>query len=292
MTIRAISYGGGVDSTALLVLAAERVLDLPLVLFSNVGDDSEHPATLAYVRDHARPYAEAHGLEFLEIRKRPKGTEKTLYQTITEPGSRTIGIPARLQPSGAPVQRSCTVTFKIARIVAILKQRGASPSSPALTALGIDYDELERMRNAGVLLSPEGLPVEDPTCGTVWRTRDAFQHLAYPLVHLKLGRGGCEEVIRRAGLPIPPKSSCWFCPFHSPAHWQKMRRKEPALFAKSVALEETLRARSVALGRGEVYFTRFGLPLDRAIRDSGQLDLFPESEEDAPSCDVGGYCHS
>ena len=46
-----ISYGGGVQSTALVVLAATgRLGKVDAALFSNVGDDSEEPATLRYVR--------------------------------------------------------------------------------------------------------------------------------------------------------------------------------------------------------------------------------------------------
>lgn len=46
--LRVISYGGGVQSTALLVLAASGRIDFRTFLFANVGDDSEHNATLVY----------------------------------------------------------------------------------------------------------------------------------------------------------------------------------------------------------------------------------------------------
>ncbi|MEU8804899.1 hypothetical protein AB0C35_45775, partial [Spirillospora sp. NPDC048819] len=59
--IRAFSYGGGWQSTAALVLAAQGHIDFDRFLFANVGDDSEHPATLRYIREHAAPYAAAHG---------------------------------------------------------------------------------------------------------------------------------------------------------------------------------------------------------------------------------------
>ena len=49
MTLRTVSYGGGVQSTALLVLAAQRQIDYSIFLFANVGDDSENPATLRYL---------------------------------------------------------------------------------------------------------------------------------------------------------------------------------------------------------------------------------------------------
>lgn len=56
-----ISYGGGVQSTAMLVLAAQGRLGYPVThaLFANVGDQAEHPRTLAYVRDVAAPFAAA-----------------------------------------------------------------------------------------------------------------------------------------------------------------------------------------------------------------------------------------
>src|SRR5438477_12099715 len=60
--MRVFSYGGGVQSTAALVLAAQRKIDYPTFLFCNVGDDSEHPASLDYVHEYAIPYAQKHGI--------------------------------------------------------------------------------------------------------------------------------------------------------------------------------------------------------------------------------------
>jgi hypothetical protein len=268
--VRAISYGGGVQSTALLVLAAQREIDFPLAIFSNVGDDSEHPATLAYVRDVAMPYASANGIELVEVRKQPRGRERTLYATLMNPDSRSIGIPVRMGGSGAPGRRSCTVDFKIRRIAAELKLRGASAANPATTALGISWDEWQRMR------SDSGI---------------AWQRLAYPLIQDQdppLTRQDCIRVIERAGLPVPPRSSCYFCPFHSPAHWKRMLREEPDLFAKSVELERVLSERHVGLGRGPIFMTAAQVPLDEAIREDGQLEMF----EGGATCDIGGYCHA
>ncbi|MFC7865544.1 hypothetical protein ACFU5B_17190 [Streptomyces murinus] len=65
------------QSTALLVLAARREIEYPTFLFANVGDDSEHPSTLAYVREVALPYATRAGLDLqhLERRRRDGSTE-------------------------------------------------------------------------------------------------------------------------------------------------------------------------------------------------------------------------
>jgi hypothetical protein len=71
--LRVVSYGGGVQSTALLVLAAPRVIDFPVFLMANVGHDSEDPDTPAYLHRYAQPYAENHGIQLQVIdRRRPR----------------------------------------------------------------------------------------------------------------------------------------------------------------------------------------------------------------------------
>jgi hypothetical protein len=262
VNLRAISYGAGVQSTAMLVLAAQGEIYYPLAIFANVGDRAEHPASLSYFRDLAMPYAEANGIELLEMRATANGKERDLYDTIMRDGSRSIGIPVRMS-NGAPGRRSCTVDFKVRRIASELKRRGATADSPATVALGISIDEYQRMRPSAI----------------AWEVFD------YPLVERRMTRQDCLNLIATAGLPEPAKSSCYFCPFHSSAHWQRMRQQEPALFAKSVEIERTINVRRTALGKDAVYMTRFGKPLDEAIVVTGQMDLFDDA-----TCDVAGYC--
>jgi hypothetical protein len=46
------------------------------------------------------------------------------------------------------------------------------------------------------------------------------------------------EIIEQAGLPIPPKSSCFFCPFGSLDRWRWLYETHPDLYEKAMALEE------------------------------------------------------
>ena len=64
MSLRAFSFGGGVQSTAAMVLAAQGRIDYRIFVFAHVGEDSEHPATLRYMEEHAKPFMAANGLEF------------------------------------------------------------------------------------------------------------------------------------------------------------------------------------------------------------------------------------
>lgn len=270
-TIRSVSYGGGVQSTALLVLAAQKRIDFSLFIMSNVGDDSEHPDTLTYVRETAMPYAEEHGIELVMLNKQRAGETETLYQKLTRPGSRSTSIPYRSKLNGPPMSRSCTAEFKMRVIGAELRRRGASKTNLATVAIGISLDEIHRAN----------------------RKPQAWENIVYPLVGvgeetgLKMTRLDCMNTIRDAGLPVPPKSSCYFCPFHTPGAWADLNRERPDLFDKAADLEEHLRERSIRDGNGPVYLTRFGIPLRDAI-DTGQ-DLIPMPGDDDGSCD-SGWC--
>jgi 3'-phosphoadenosine 5'-phosphosulfate sulfotransferase (PAPS reductase)/FAD synthetase len=251
-SLSVMSYGGGVQSTAALVLAAQGVLPYRVFLFANVGHDSEHPDTLTYLNEVARPFAQAHGIELVELHRTMlrgpnRGQAVTLYQHLTRPGSRSIPIPVRMT-NGAPGTRSCTADYKIQVVARELRRRGATPTRPATVALGISTDELERAR-----------PGTDP--------RTLVQHRVYPLLDLGMNRADCAQVISTAGLPVPPKSACWFCPFHDHETWRRLKRRTPGLFARACQLETTLNQRRHHLGRDNVWLTRHARPLATVIDD-------------------------
>lgn len=309
MTIRSISYGGGVQSTALLVLAAQQRIDFRIFLMANVGDDSENPGTLRYVEEYAKPYAAKYGIELAVLdRKKRDGSIETLMGRLRNPircgrckgsgavyysdtddqdaslppdldeprtcprcqgkrevQSRSLPIPVRMS-NGAPGTRSCTADFKIKVIAKELKRRGATAVNPATIGIGISVDEIHRANNRKV---------------------EPHEQVVYPLLDLGLRRTDCARIIREAGLPVPPKSSCFFCPFHRTETWHDQRREEPELFEKSCQLEDILNERRATLGKDPVYLTRFGRPLREAIPDG--VDLLPMFDETDGLCD-SGWC--
>jgi hypothetical protein len=267
--MRVISYGGGVQSTALCVLATQRKIgQIDAALFSNVGDDSEHPSTITYVREVMIPWCAERGLPVHELhRVRRTGETVTLFEQLMKPGSRSIPIPVRMSDTGAPGTRSCTVDWKIKVIAKWLKAHGVSAADPARVLIGFSTDEAHRASN---------------------RRANPYDVPEHPLLDLGMNRQDCKALIARAGLPVPPKSACYFCPFHRPSMWSKMRRDEAALFQQAVDLERTLNERRRTLGKDEVYLTRFGKPLAEAIPEM-QSDLPGLLDPDTDSCD-DGYC--
>jgi hypothetical protein len=274
--ISIISYGGGVQSTAMLLLAAEGELPAPAhggppaqaAVMSNVGDDSEHPATLEFVRNTVIPWAAEAGfpVHLLDRTKRD-GTTETLYGRLMREGSRSLPIPVRMS-NGAPGTRSCTKDFKILVVGKWLKAQGANKDNPASVAIGISTDEIQRVGNKRVM------PYERPY---------------YPLIDLGLDRSACQQIVKdRLGVQAP-KSSCYFCPFHRPLMWAEMRRDDPELFEKSARLEDTLNERRAMLGKDPVYLTRFNAPLREAIPAAQTMLPIFDASPDVETCDEG-YC--
>lgn len=306
--IRVFSYGGGVQSTAALVLAAQGKINFQTFLFCNVGADSENPKTITYLHEVAKPFALAHGLEIIELQKtRRDGSSETIYQRLTRPGSRSIGIPVRMNGNGAPGRRSCTYDFKIAvvdkwikeqvlkrpvesredRIQAFLVNALVAPTFALAIAksdavhehmpikvqvgLGISLDEIERMK-----------PNMDQD--TV-----AWKENVFPLlteVPRPLTRIDCMQVIASAGLAVPPQSACIFCPFHTLAKWQRMRQEEPDQFWRAADLEAFINRKRAALGLDPVWLCRKLKPLAEATTALHQSSLFDET----PDACESGYC--
>lgn len=261
--MRTFSFGGGVQSTAVLCLAASGRVQYDYFVFSNVGNDSENPATLEYIKRYSQPFAEEHGINLIEVQKTNRvGELQTLRQRVmTTP--RSVPLPAWL-PSGAFGNRICTSDFKIHVIAKWLKQHGATKDNPATVGIGISLDEWTRARSDS---------------GIAWQT------LEYPLLEMHLTRKDCIKIIAEAGLPIPPKSSCYFCPFHSKLEWERLRREQPELFEKAVEIDHHIREKRDELGKDGMYLHMSRHPLDKAVGLQYAFDL---NENDLP-CDTG-YC--
>lgn len=248
--LRVIAYGGGVQSTALCVLAVQGKLagivggPIDAALFCNVGDDSEDPATLAFVA-MATPRFYERGLDIVTLhRQRKGGMVETLRGRLARPDTRSIAIPMFGTQGKMVVPRSCTTDFKVKVIAKWLKQHGATAADPATVCIGISTDEWHRV----------GAGREEP-----WERR------LYPLIDLDLDRAACAQIIRKAGLPVPPKSSCYFCPFHKLSVFQEMRRDRPALFDEAAAVERIISEKQTAIGKSPLFLTRYGRPLPEAV---------------------------
>ena len=58
-----------------------------------------------------------------------------------------------------------------------------------------------------------------------------------PLVEAKIDRESCKAIIRNAGLPVPRKSACWFCPASKFDEVRRLQIERPDLVRAAVDLE-------------------------------------------------------
>jgi hypothetical protein len=221
----------------------------------------------------ATPWAAERGIPVHELRRTWKDgrRERGLLATIVDYDGERLKEPIPVRGmNGAPMGRSCTVDWKVGVVGKWLKAHGADKDNPATVWIGISTDEIQRVGNK------KTEPYERPT---------------YPLIDLGLSRDRCMSIINDAGLPTPPKSACWFCPFHTPPTWAAMARDEPELFERSAQLEDLMNARRDALGKDHIFLTRFGIPLRDAVKPAqDMLPLFDVSHvETGEVCDEG-YC--
>ncbi len=198
-----LSYGAGVNTTAVLDLH-DVMENVDLVVFADTG--AEKPETYAYIEKYVKPYIKDIGKEFIVV----KGSERINGRDITnlyEACYLWRMIPTRKL-------RFCTDKFKIKPIQKYFEDNYTGEQIRAV--IGIAYDESYRINNQK------------------WKSHETL----YPLVERKITRNGCINIIKEVGWGIPPRSSCFFCPFQSSKEWLWLKNTHPELWQKAIALEK------------------------------------------------------
>ena len=194
-----LSYGGGVNSTALAVLLARG--ELPQytpwrIVFADTGE--ERPETYAYIRDHFEPWLAKYGKR-LEIVK-PNETVLERWFRLRVTGSRQV--------------RDCTKLGKVRPIQHYVKANGGG-----VQLLGIDAGEAHRMPKAvrplvdlGIdrdgcieIIKSEGLPIPEKSgcwCCPFMRASEVMELARnYPEKFQKIIE--LEELANAARPPLP-----------------------------------------------------------------------------------------
>jgi hypothetical protein len=153
--------------------------------------------------------------------------------------------------------RWCTRMFKIVPVEKYIE-------TPCFMHLGIDASEAKRAR----LNSKKGVESR------------------WLLIENDIDREGCEKMILAAGLAVPPKSGCFFCPFQRKQQWKKLRRTHPDLFCQAQKLEQRNMAYRVSVGKPAFSLRGDGKTLDQIIND--KQSALPGMEDlEYPPCQCG-----
>lgn len=199
-----LSYGGGDNSAALVVGLHARGQRPDAIVFADTG--GERGRTYGHMWQWMQPWLDRVGFPPITI-VRGEAPQQRVDGSLEAQCLRLRAIPSRAFGFG-----QCSAEWKIRP----MERWCAARYGPGYTKLiAFHADEAER----------------------VLRTVARDYVVRYPLIEWGWGPEDCLDALRRAGLPPPGKSACFFCPSTRPAAVRTLRREEPDLLARALAME-------------------------------------------------------
>lgn len=262
--LEVISLGAGVQSSTMALMAAK-------------GELTPMPDAAIFADTQAEPQSVYGWLNYLEGQL-PFPLIKVTWRNLTEEELRVRQsqksgrwyrsgkIPSYGQKGGMLLRR-CTGDFKVQPILRKLRElvelpRRGREGIYVNEWMGISVDEAHRMKVS----------------------RESWIHKRYPLIDSGISRQACLEWMKQHGYPKPPRSACIFCPYHSDAEWERLRREEPEEFQKAVEFEGRMQE---AAARDEV---AKGIPfLHRSLIRLEEVP-FSQSIKEGFGNDCAGVC--
>ena len=245
-----VSYGGGTNSTALLVGLAERGERPGAIVFADTGGEKPHTYDLVGLVSKwgvARgfpPIAWVKGGEPQQVKDGSLENECLRLNTV----------PSKVMGFGA-----CSEKWKIRPFKKWLATQELSAIPTKL--IGMDAGEEWRARNAERFTEEE----------KIYKKR-------YPLIEWGWDREDCQAAISRAGLPQPGKSACFFCPNSKKHEILDLQRRYPDLLDRALEMEARAKGREGKLkgpGLGRRFSWRRFVELTGA-----QMKLLPDLPDD------------
>ena len=249
--MKIISLGLGIQSTAMYLMSSiGRIERADHAVFADPG--AELPRTYE-ILELLQDWAELNdGIPIHTTNE--KNLLKDILNQTNSTGQRFASIPA-FSESGGMLRRQCTSEYKIYPVIQKIRElHGLKPRKRMPMTeiwLGISLDEIQR-------------------CKTSMLPRVEYY---YPLVEERMSRGDCIKVFERFNFPIPPKSSCVFCPYHSDRNWKELKNIYPEEWETCIEVDNAIRDSSKRGLRDKMYLHRSLIPLER-IEFSDQQEMF------------------
>lgn len=262
MIMHILSLGAGVQSSTLaLMMAHEEVRPVDCAIFADTQSEPGHVYQWLSWLETQLPFP---------VHRVSAGSLRESILASANSGGRAAN-PPFFTAEGGMLRRVCTSEFKInpirskvRELVGLRPRQKAPKRILAVQYIGISFDEVFRMN-----------PSSDHWIENRWT-----------LVDRRMTRGHCLEWLQHHGYPLPGKSACTFCPYHSDATWRTMQQEDPDAWAEAVAVDAAIR-KGVRGTTRTLYLHRTRKPLDEVDftpDNVGQLDLF--NDECAGLCGV------
>jgi hypothetical protein len=261
-----VSFGGGVNSAAMLVGMHERNICPDLILFSDTG--GEKPETYQFIPVMnqwclARGFPE---IVCVSVADNPKAIDKTLENNCLR---------LKFLPSIVYGFKKCSQRWK------------ADPQDRYLNHWAL----ARKCWEAGLKIRKAiGFDIDE---GHRELQGDDKSEFVFPLRDWKWGRAECIQALVRAKLPVPPKSACFFCPSSRKSEVLNLKRDHPDLFARAVEMEHNAAEGMTTIkGLGRHWSWK-----QIGEADEAQFKMFPETVEIPCMCfdgegEQGGFAEN
>ncbi len=258
-TLRVLSLGAGMQSTTVALMAAHGEFAV-LPNCAIFADTQWEPAA---VYEHLDWLEGGNVLPFPIHRVTAGSVRDAIVNKATGKSGRFAAVPF-FTSDGGMGRRQCTrefklepITRKLRELLGVAQGRRVPAGATVEVWIGISADEIFRMKPA----------------------RLAWQKNRWPLIEKRMNRWDCRRWLERHGYPVPPKSSCIGCPYHSDALWREMRDHASEEWADAVEVDRLIRAGGTLRGmRQQQFMHPSRVPLAQVDlstpADHGQIDLF------------------
>lgn len=261
--ITIVSYGGGTNSTAMLIGLRERGEPVDYITFADTGCEQQ------YTYEHmnvVNDWLLSNGMPSITVVK-PTQPQMVKDGSLFNESVRLGTLPSKAYGNG-----SCSMKWKV-EPQNVFNRKLAKK-------LGIELSDITRLI---------GYDAGEPKR---YERAIALQHKQlckqrFPLIEWDWDRDDCIVAIKRAGLPLPGKSSCFMCPSMKKAEILRLREQYPDIFASVIEME-----RRAMAGEGQADASRSGLGrtfswMEFIKANDAQMCLF--SDAGTPEIDCGCY---
>lgn len=211
-----VTFGGGTNSTAMILGIYEKNIPIDYILFCDTG--SEQPHTYKH-RDVFN--------KWLIVHKMPEII--TLYYTNKDGDVQSLEqdlLKSSLLPAPCFMGKSCSLKYKTSVVDKWCRHNDKCKAvwdkgEKVNKYIGFDAGEENRKDNA-----------------YKYDILDKKFNKIYPLIDWEWYRADCINIIKKHGLELPGKSSCFFCPNMKKPEIRLLYKNNKDLFDRAVTLEE------------------------------------------------------
>ena len=166
------------------------------------------------------------------------------------------------------IGRACTADYKIKPIHKFIKKeckiKRGQKNVTVTEWIGISWDEIQRAKDS----------------------RLKFMQKRYPLLESKINRAACIKWMVDKGYATPPRSACYFCPFHDNNEWRRMRDEDPEHFQKAIEYDQKLRQAFIDHDK----FMKMKVYLHRSCKPLGEIDFDNDEDKGQQVWDFQSEC--